>query len=271
MRDALPYQLIVAERISFVYIEKASLERDGHSLVAFTGSERLIIPIGRLTTLLLGPGVSASHAAMSLCALENALVMWVGEACVRLYAVGNPRGNGENLLRQCALHADDDKRLGVARAIYRLMFGEEAPQRRSIEQLRGIEGAKVKAVYASLATQNNLAWEGRKALALDPLNAAISTATSALYGIVEAVILALGYSPAIGFIHSGDARSFVFDIADTIKFSTVVPLAFRLVADGSTNVEMRVRQACRELFFQERLLAKIVEILEEVMYANGLD
>ena len=46
------------------------------------------------------------------------------------------------------------------------------------------------------------------------VNRCLSAATSALYGITEAAILAAGYAPAIGFLHSGKPQSFVYDIAD---------------------------------------------------------
>ncbi len=269
MRDALAYPMPIAERISFLYFERAFLERDGHSLVSIAGAQRIQIPVGRTSVLMLGPGVSASHAAISLCALEGASVMWVGEAGVRLYAAGNPRAAQDALLLQARLRLDDESRLTVAKRIYRIMFEEDAPQRRSIDQMRGIEGSKVKRIYEELASKHNIQWEGRSQNMTDPLNAAISTATSALYGITEATILALGYSPAIGFIHSGDPRSFVFDVADTVKFKTVVPMAFELVAASKTQIEQRTRAACRDLFYQQQMPGRIVAILEEVFDANA--
>ncbi|MFP1557300.1 CRISPR-associated endonuclease Cas1 [Escherichia coli] len=64
----------------------------------------------------------------------------------------------------------------------------------------------------------------------DVVNRCISAATSCLYGISEAAVLAAGYAPAIGFIHSGKPLSFVYDIADIIKFDLVVPKAFEIAA-----------------------------------------
>ncbi len=247
------------------------LERDGNSLVTLSGQDRTQIPIGRTSVLMLGPGVSASHAAISLCALEGALVLWVGEAGVRLYAGSNPRANAQALLRQATLRLNEDLRLGAAKRIYRMMFDEDPPQRRSIDQLRGLEGSKVKAIFHALAQKHQMQWDGRSQNMADPLNAAISTATSALYGVTEAAILALGYSPAIGMIHSGDPRSFVFDIADTVKFKTVVPLAFELAASSSVQVEQRTRAACRDLFFRTQIPSRLVNIIEEVIDAHGID
>ena len=107
--------------------------------------------------------------------------------------------------------------------MFELRFGEEAPGRRSVDQLRGIEGTRVRATYKLLAQQYGVKWHGRR---YDPkdwdkgdtVNQCISAATSCLYGITEAAILAAGYAPAIGFLHTGKPLSFVYDIADIIKF-----------------------------------------------------
>lgn len=273
MRDALPYPMPASERISFVYFEHKSIDRDGSALVAFDKSSigKIEVPIGRALILMLGPGCRISHAGVALCALEGATLLWVGEFGVRLYAAANPRGNSERLLRQASMRLDETKRLVVAKRLFFEMFQERAPDRRSIEQIRGLEGARVKTIYADLANSHQVRWTGRSQNMGDPLNASISAATSALYGLCEAVILALGYSPAIGFVHDGDPRSFVFDLADTIKFETVVPLAFGIFAESPSDIERRVRVACRDLFFRESIAEKLVLTLERLFCANGID
>lgn len=272
MRDALKFPLPASERISFLYFERCAVEREGHSLVAVSGTKRVQIPIGRTNTLMLGPGTTISQAGMSLCALEGALVMWVGEAGVRMYSAGHPRADSVALLWQAHLRNDETLRLGVARRVYSMMFGEAPPLRRSLDQLRGIEGSRVKKTYENLAIQHGMRWPGRMNSDLnDPLNAAISTATSALYGVTEAAILALGYSPAIGFLNSGDPRSFVYDVADTVKFKTVVPLAFEIAANSVSKIESKTRSACRDLFNSEHMAAKLVDIIERILHAHASD
>lgn len=273
MRDALPYPMPTSERISFVYFEHKSIDRDGSALVAFdkAASSQIEVPIGRTLILMLGPGCRISHAGVALCALEGATLLWVGESAVRLYAAANPRSDAKSLLRQASMRLDETKRLAVAKRIFFEMFQEQAPDRRSIEQIRGIEGARVKAIYENLAKNHQVKWVGRTQDMGDPLNAAVSTATSALYGLCEAVILALGYSPAIGFMHDGDPRSFVFDLADTIKFKSVVPLAFDVFSESPSDIERRVRIACRNLFFKESVAEKLVLTLERLFCANGID
>ena len=95
----------------------------------------------------------------------------------------------------------------------------------------------------------------------------------ALYGITEAAVLAAGYAPAIGFIHTGKPLSFVYDIADLFKFETVVPIAFQVAArDPMANpltYEQDVRYSCREVFRSTRLLQRIIPVIEDVLAAGG--
>jgi CRISPR-associated protein Cas1 len=207
----------------------------------------------------------------------------VGEAGVRLYASGQPGGaRADKLLYQARLALDDESRLAVVREMYRRRFDEEAPSRRSIEQLRGIEGARVRELYKLTARKYGVEWSSRNYdrdawSAADIPNRCLSSATACLYGLSEAAILAAGYAPAIGFLHRGKPLSFVYDIADVYKFETVVPAAFETAAkirkgrgDGSAP-ERQVRIACRDLFRRTGLLDKIVPAIEEVLRAGGID
>ena len=69
----------------------------------------------------------------------------------------------------------------------------------------------------------------------DPLNRALSAANACLHGVVQAGIITAGYSPAIGFIHTGKALSFVYDIADLYKVSMIVPMVFEVVSQSDTR------------------------------------
>jgi len=151
----------VSERVSLIYANRGALERDGHTVVLSQESGKTIIPIGVTAVLMIGPGVSVSHAAVALCAKEGALILWVGENGVRVYAAGDPRGRSEAVVRQAVLHADPAQRLHIARKVFKGMFGEDAPKGRSIEQLRGIEGAKVKRWYETTAQEYGISWSGR--------------------------------------------------------------------------------------------------------------
>ena len=255
----------MSERISVVYADKGSLEQDGHRLVLVDKNATTVIPVAKTTVVLLGNGTTVTHAAIRLCAEEGCLLLWVGESGVRLYAAGNPRSSSDNLVRQACLFSDSSKRLEIARRIFRLMFDEDAPAQRSVEQLRGLEGGRVKQLYADFARKHEVEWLGKEQDLSVPINAALAGVNAALYGVTEAVILALGYSPSIGFVHAGDSRSFVFDVADTVKFRFVAPLAFELAKAGGENMEHRSRTACRDLFVRENLMDRLVTNIQEIL------
>jgi CRISPR-associated protein Cas1 len=270
-----------------MFVEKGRLDvLDGAFVMVDEGGIRTHIPVGGIVCLMLEPGTRVSHAAVALAARAGTLLIWVGEAGVRLYAAGQPGGaRADRLLLQARLALDDDARLRVVRKMYSMRFGEEAPARRSIDQLRGIEGARVRETYRLLAQRHGAQWNGR---AYDPTdwsgadvcNRCLSAATAALYGVTEAAVLAAGYAPAIGFLHSGKPQSFVYDIADIVKFETVVPEAFRVAAavqsqrplDGRrvSDPVSEVRRRCRDAFRRTDLLARLIPLVEEVLSAGGL-
>jgi CRISPR-associated protein Cas1 len=195
---------------------------------------------------------------------------------VRLYASGQPGGaRADRLLYQAKLALDDAARLKVVRKMYELRFGEKSPERRSVEQLRGIEGARVRKLYELLAQRYGLKWDKRN---YDPnnwdgsdlLNKCVSAANACLYGITEAAVLAAGYAPAIGFIHTGKPLSFVYDVADLYKFDTVVPVAFQIAARRPPEPERAVRLACRDIFRREKVLERVIPTIEEVLAAGEM-
>lgn len=249
---------------------------DGAFVVIDKTGVRTHIPVGSVACIMLEPGTRVSHAAVRLASLVGTLLVWVGESGVRLYASGQPGGaRADRLLYQAKLALDDDLRLKVVRKMYEVRFGEPAPTRRSVEQLRGIEGARVRETYKLLARQYGVPWRARnydrkKWDAADIPNRCLSAATSCLYGITEAAVLAAGYAPAVGFIHTGKPLSFVYDIADLVKFDTVVPIAFRVAARAPREVEREVRLACRDLFRSDKLLGKIIPMIEDVLAAGGI-
>lgn len=267
----------IKERVSLVFVEKGYLDvLDGAFVVVDTNGVRTHIPIGGVSCLMLEPGTRISHAAVALAARVGCLICWIGEGGVRLYSSGQPGGaRADKLLYQARLALDEDARLKVVKQMYRMRFKEEPPARRSVNQLRGIEGIRVKKMYQLLARQYGVEWKYRNYDTEnwdsgDLPNKCLSSATACLYGITEAAVLAAGYAPAIGFIHIGKPLSFVYDIADLFKFDTVVPAAFRIASKCSVNVEMEVRHNCREIFRSTRLLEKIIPTIEEILRAGDL-
>jgi CRISPR-associated protein Cas1 len=177
---------------------------------------------------------------------------------------------------------DPDARLKVVQRMFQIRFGEAAPLRRSVEQLRGVEGARVRTIYQGLARQFGIEWTRRD---YDPAewshgdvpNRCLSAATACLYGITEAAVIAAGYAPAVGFLHTGKPLSFVYDIADLYKFETVVPEAFRIAGRhakgklGGADPVRETRIACRDAFRRTNILARLIPGIEDILAAGGLD
>lgn len=265
----------IKDRISVLYVEKGNLDvLDGAFVVVDKTGVRTHIPVGGVVCLMLEPGTRVSHAAVTLASRVGCLLVWIGEAGVRLYASGQPGGaRADRLLYQAKLALDDEARLKVVRKMYEMRFKEKPPERRSVEQLRGIEGVRVRKMYELLARQYKVEWKSRNYDYTewgsgDLPNRCLSSATACLYGICEAAILAAGYAPAVGFIHTGKPQSFVYDIADIFKFETVVPVAFRIAARKPSDPEREVRLACRDVFRQSGLLKRIIPTIEEVLAAG---
>ncbi len=268
----------IKNRVSMIFVAYGRIDvKDGAFVVVDeVHGERKHIPVGSVACIMLEPGTRVSHAAVKLAATTGTLLIWVGEAGVRLYSAGQPGGaRSDKLLYQAKLALDENLRLKVVRRMFELRFGEPAPERRSVDQLRGIEGARVRKTYELLAKQYGVKWNGRRYdpkdwEAGDVVNRCISAATSCLYGVTEAAILAAGYAPAVGFIHTGKPLSFVYDVADIYKFDTVVPVAFRIAAKHPAKPDREVRIACRDVFRQSKLLKKIIPGIEDMLAAGEI-
>lgn len=271
----------IKDRMTIAFIQKGELDvLDGTFVQVDSTGIRKHIPVGGICCIMLEPGSRVSHAAVALAAKVGTLLLWVGESGVRLYAAGQPGGaRADRLLYQAKLALDNESRLKVARKMYEFRFGEEIGSKipnYTIEQLRGIEGARVRTFYQQLAKATGGKWDGRRYNHKDPLkadipNRCISSATACLYGLSEAAILAAGYSPAIGFVHTGKPKSFAYDIADMFKFETVVPVALKISALAPQDPEGETRRACRDVFRETRLLKRLIPSIEEVLSAGGIE
>jgi CRISPR-associated protein Cas1 len=275
--------IAIKDRSAIVFLEYGQVDViDGAFVLVDQHGTRVQIPVGGLACLMLEPGIRITHAAVALAARVGCLLVWVGEGGVRVYAAGQPGGaRADRLLYQARAALDEAPRLRVVRAMYAMRFGEEPPARRSVDQLRGIEGVRVRTLYQHFARIHGVRWDARR---YDPdawdkadvPNRCLSAATACLYGLSEAAILAAGYAPAIGFLHRGKPLSFVYDIADIFKFETVVPAAFTVAARielGGGNgapLERQVRVACREIFRRTRLLERLIPTIGDLLSASGI-
>lgn len=250
---------------TFLYLEHARIDRHDHAIIVHEKRGSIPVPTAVLSVLLLGPGTTITHEAMKTVADCGCSVVWCGENAVRCYAAGlGETRKSKNLMRQAELWADAETRLDVIHRMYRMRFDEVLPGDLTLEQIRGKEGVRVRQAYAAASRESGIPWTGRRYErgnwgAADPVNRALSTANSCLYGLCHAAIVATGFSPGLGFIHTGKLMSFVYDIADLYKVDAVIPLAFEAARHGETSgLSSRVRHLCRDAFRRLGLMSRIV-------------
>ncbi len=271
----------VRDSWSYLYVEHCRVDQEDKAIAVHDVGGQTPVPCATLGLLMLGPGTTVTHAAVRTLADNGCSILWVGEHGVRTYAQGMGETRGaRHLLRQAELCADPDLHLRVVRRMYEVRFTEHLAPQLTLQQIRGKEGIRVRESYARASRESGVAWAGRNYKradwdAADPINRALSAANSCLYGLCHAAIVSAGYSPTLGFIHTGKQLSFVYDIADLYKADLTIPAAFRAVAEseglpkGTSGLEGRVRRACRTIFHERRLLARIVGDIDRVLDVSG--
>ncbi len=271
----LPELVRAQDRLSFLYLERCVIHRDANAITAADERGTVHIPAASLGALLLGPGTTVSHQAMALLADSGSTAVWVGERGVRYYAHGRPLARSSRLLEaQAAKVSNPSSRLAVARSMYALRFVEDGIGRLTMQQLRGREGARVRRLYRDHAKRTGVPW-GRRDYdptdysAGDMINQALSAAHACLYGIVHAVVVALGCSPGLGFIHTGHTRAFVYDIADLYKALITVPVAFDIAARQPDDIGAETRRAVRDAVHDGGILAQCSRDIHRLLLPEG--
>lgn len=262
------------ERISFLYIEHCVINRQDNAIAITDMRGTACLPAASLSCLLLGPGTKITHRAMELIGDSGATTVWVGEQGVRYYAHGRPLTHSARLIcKQAELVSNMRLRLGVARKMYQMRFPGEDVSRLTMQQLRGREGSRIRSVYRALSKETGVPWRGRE---FNPdayedgssVNKALSAAHSCLYGITHSVIVALGCSPALGFVHVGHERSFVYDIADLYKAEITIPIAFEIAARDVDDIGAETRRAVRDALVGGHVIKRCVVDIHSLLFGE---
>lgn len=273
MRDDFTILPKVKDSWSYLYVEHCQIKQDHKAIAIYDKTGKTPVPCANLLVLLLGPGTSITHAAVMALADAGCLVIWCGEEGVRFYAEGlGETQKAKNILHQATVWADEKLRLAVVKRLYQMRFAEALPEECSLQQIRGMEGVRIQEAYRRFSAETGVPWRGRQYhrdnwVHTNAINKALSVGHMCLYGVCHAAIVSGGFSPAIGFIHTGKMASFVFDIADLYKTETTIPAAFTAVSFGAYNLEADVRHVCRDFFKNTRLLQRIIP---DIQYALGL-
>jgi CRISPR-associated protein Cas1 len=276
-----------ADRHGLIYLDRGRLGvEDGALSFSCAGGGGVeagdyVIPHQTISLVLLGPGGSVSHDALRLLARHGAGLAAVGEDGVRFYTAPPLLPDFSNLARrQARLWADEPNgRILVARRMYALRLGEVLG-RRTIEALRGIEGARMKETYRLTAERVGVPWRGRRydraaPLSADLPNQALNHAASAVEGAAAIAVAATATIPQLGFIHEDSGQSFVLDVADLVRDEITVPAAFRAakaaLANPSLPVERLTRRMTGEALRKQNIIALLIDRIKTLLEERDED
>lgn len=263
-RESLPQ---IKDKYPFIYLEYGRLEIDDSSIKWIDSEANIVpLPVATLNCLLLGPGTSVTHEAVKVASAANCSICWVGEDSLLFYAAGiSPTADTSNLRHQMELSAHPEQALKVAKSFFARRFPSADLEGKTLQQMMGMEGHRVRAIYQSMAENYQVGWKGRQFIPnkfelSDVTNKILTATNAALYGILCSAVHSLGYSPHIGFIHSGSPLPFIYDLADLYKEELCIDLAFSLTKDmaGVYN-KHKVSNAFRKRVIDMNLLAKVAE------------
>ena len=269
-RETLPQ---IKDKYPFIYLERGRLEVDDSSVKWLDSDGHVVrLPIATINCVLLGPGTSITHEAVRVIAASNCGLCWVGEDSLLFYASGqSPTADTRNFRTQIMLSADPQKSLEVARRFFGKRFSEVDLSGKSLKEMMGMEGHRVRETYEKMADKYGVGWKGRSYVPgnfelSDITNQILTSCNAALYGILSSSIHSMGFSPHAGFIHSGSPLPFVYDLADLYKGSLCIDLAFSLTLEmaGKYN-KYKVSSAFRQRVVEMDLLEKIGKDIEEIL------
>ncbi|ORN10971.1 CRISPR-associated endonuclease Cas1 [Lentilactobacillus parabuchneri] len=263
----------VRDRITFLYLEHAKLNRQDSAILVTDSRGTAFVPAAIVSVLMLGPGVDVTHRAMELMGDTGMGVVWVGEQGVSQYAHGRALSHSSRLLEaQAKLVSNNQTRVAVARKMYQMRFPNDDVSGLTMQELRGKEGSRVRQVYRHESRKNDVPWSRREYNPDNfdsgtPINKALTAAHQALYGLSYSVIVAMGASAGLGFVHTGHDLSFVYDFADLYKAEISIPVAFQVAAQfgDDKDIGARTRLAMRDAFAASKILVRMIQDLTSIL------
>ena len=270
-REELPR---ISDRISFLYVEHEILSRDSSAISLIADGKQKLIPGGQILVLMLGPGTSVTHDMIALAADVGMSIVWVGEQGIRFYAGGKPLSDNTRLLRkQAKIESSYKLRFEAIKRMYSIRYPDiDFSVYNRAREIFGVEGRRVYARYQELSKKYGVSFDGRdydreNFAGNSPIQNALTCVNQCLYGICYAVIYSLGLSPGLGFMHSGNSKSFVLDIADLYKEKYAWEIAFKVVAEGSEDVakdcRYKMRDWIKEIKLPELIVSDIMKIIND--------
>lgn len=250
------------DRWTPIYLEHGKIRVDGSGLKWIDkDGNNVILPIASISCILIGPGTSITHEAVLTCANSNTLLVWVGREGLKFYSAGtiNVEKNS-NIEKQAKYFSSIKNRKEICYKMFQYRFKEEIKDK-TIEQLRAEEGIRVKKLYIEYKTLYGTIWNGRKydkndIFVCDNINYALNISNYSLYAYCLSCILCMGFSPSLGFIHSGHSLSFVFDIADLFKDNTSIKNSFYTVGSSDKKPDVDSLLTNLKMFIENEKISK---------------
>jgi CRISPR-associated protein Cas1 len=277
-RPPLETLAMARDRWTPIYLEHGRLEVDDASVKWISSTGTLCrLPVATISAVLLGPGTTVTHAAMKACANSNTPVCWIGEDGLRFYAFGLAPNHANDMPRyHAALWADKKRRTEIARRMFKQRFPEIEVAGKSIKELRGMEGLRVRTLYAQMGLQYGVTWKGRNYQVsnwdlADGINQALSTTNASLYALTAAVVCSLGYLPSLGFVHDAGTLPFIYDVADLYKHLTSIPAAFEAIRQDPQDDGELARKLLKQHIEEEKLLQRMPKDLEALLETPTVD
>ena len=274
-----------ADRHGLIWLERGELCVIDGCLHFLAGKDSLTphilqVPHQAVSMILLGPGSSVTHDALRLLARHGTLMAAVGQDGVRTYTAPPLLPDRSDVARrQAELWGSPRRRISVARHMYALRLGEVLPHR-DLDTLRGIEGARVKAIYRLMAEKYGIPWEGRhydrnNPGAADMANQGINHAATAVQGAAAIAVQALAAIPQLGFIHEDSGQAFVLDIADLFRETITLQIAFtaakKSINGDETTIDRLVRREASTVFRKQDVIASMIDKIKLVLRTEEND
>jgi CRISPR-associated protein Cas1 len=268
-----------ADRHGLIWLDRGRLEvEDGCLRFVCAGGTLAAgdyqIPHQSVSIILLGPGSSVTHDALRILAAHGCALAAIGTGGIRFYSAPPLLPDTSALARrQVLLWSEPTTRVGVARAMFAIRFGEEV-KARTLDMLRGMEGARLKRMYVLTAQRYGVPWQGRRydrnnPNATDVPNQAINHAASAVEAAAAIAVASTATIPQLGFVHEDSGQSFVLDIADLVRHDVMLPIAFgaakEAIRNPSESIDRMVRTRAAETFNKEQVVTKLIDHIKALI------
>lgn len=260
------------DRWTPIYLEHGHLEVENYSIKWIDSiGTHMSIPVAMLSCIILGPGSTITHAAIVSCSKTNTPIVWMGDDGLYYYATGvNVNERCQTTINHAKLYSNNENRLTIARKMFNHRFPDAALDDKTLDQMKGIEGNRIRNAYRDMSKKYSVEWACRNTngiygIDVDDLNLSLNILNFNLYCICLSVATTMGYIPALGFIHSDGKIPFIYDLADLYKVDITFDVAFSTYADIRRYNKQLLTQNFTQKVSEYNLMSKIPKDLKEIM------